>query len=109
MPARILYGKPVADALLESLKPEIKKMNPKLVIVQIGNDPASESYIKQKLASCASVGLRHEHRHLDEKVTLTELMNVIEKLNADKDTSGFILQLPLPKHLQSSLPHIIRA
>lgn len=109
MSALLLLGKPAADALLASLKPEIKKLNPKLVIVQVGSDPASESYIKQKLTSCESVGLRHEHKHLDEKVTLKELMKVIEELNADNDVSGFILQLPLPKHLQPSLPQIIRA
>lgn len=109
MSALLLLGKPAADALLASLKPEIKKLNPKLVIVQVGSDPASESYIKQKLASCEAAGLRHEHKHLDEKITLKELMNVIRELNTDSDVSGFILQLPLPKHLQPSLPQIIRA
>lgn len=108
-PLLLLAGKPVADQLLEKLRPEIKKLNPKLVIVQVGNDPASSSYIKQKLASCAVVGLRHEHKHLEERATLTELMELIRDLNADNDVTGFILQLPLPKHLQSSLPQIIRA
>ncbi len=109
MSAQILFGKPVAEKLLAGLKADIKKLDPKLVVVQVGNDPASASYIKQKLASCKSVGLRHEHKHLDEKISLKELMTIIEELNKDSDVTGFIIQLPLPAHLQSSVPQIIRA
>lgn len=109
MSALLLLGKPVADAILESLKSDIRKLDPKLVIVQVGDDPASSSYIKQKLSSCEAVGLRREHKHLEEQTTLKELMKLIDDLNADNDVTGFILQLPLPKKLQSSLPQIIRA
>lgn len=109
MSALILSGRPVADALLEDLKSDIQKMNPKLVVVQVGDDPASASYIKQKLKSCEAVGLRHEHRHMDEKTTLPELMQTITGLNADADVTGFIVQLPLPKHLQAHVPEVIRA
>ena len=105
----LLLGKPAAEALLESLKADIKKLNPKLVVVQVGEDPASASYIKQKLKSCEAVGLRHEHRHLDEKTTLQELLHDIDELNQDSDITGFIVQLPLPKHLQSYVPDIIKA
>lgn len=109
MSALLLSGRPAADALLESLKTDIKKLNPKLVIVQVGEDPASASYIKQKLKSCEEVGLRNEHRHLKEKTTLKEVMNVIDKLNNDADVTGFIVQLPLPGDLQKNVPQIIRA
>ncbi len=109
MSATILFGKPVADALLENLKPDVKKLNPKLVIMQVGEDPASASYIRQKLLSCEAVGMRHEHRHLDEKTTLPELLHAIEELNNDADVTGFIVQLPLPKHLQSHVPDVIKA
>ncbi len=109
MSSLLLSGRPVADSLLGSLKGEIKKLNPKLVVVQVGDDPASASYIKQKLKSCEAVGLRHEHKHLPEKTTLSELMMLIGTLNTDPDVTGFIVQLPLPKHLQSHVPDIIRA
>lgn len=109
MEALLLSGRPVADALLESLKSDIAKLNPKLVVVQVGDDPASESYIRQKLKSCEAVGLRHEHKHMDEKTTLPELMRTVSELNADTDVTGFIVQLPLPKHLQSHVPEVIRA
>lgn len=109
MSALVLSGRPVADALLESLKSDIKKLNPKLVVVQVGDDPASASYIKQKLKSCEAIGLRHEHKHLSEKTSLKELMNVIDELNTDTDVTGFIVQLPLPKDLQAHVPEVIRA
>ena len=109
MSAKILSGREAADALLAKLKPEVKKLDPKLVIVQVGDDPASASYIKQKLKSCDAVGMRHEHMHLDAKISLDELMQTIEQLNADADVTGFIVQLPLPKHLEASVPQIIKA
>ncbi len=109
MSALILSGRPVADALLESLRSDIQKLNPKLVVVQVGDDPASASYINQKLKSCQAVGLRNEHKHLSEKTTLKELMSLIDELNADTDVTGFIVQLPLPKHLQAHVPDVIRS
>lgn len=109
MSATVLSGRTVADALLEKLKPDIKKLDPKLVVVQVGDDPASSSYINQKLKSCSAVGLRHEHKHLSEKTTLEQLMSLIDELNTDADVTGFIVQLPLPKALQAHVPDVIRA
>ena len=109
MEATILSGKEAAGALLEGLKAKIKTLDPKLVIVQVGNDPASTSYIKQKFKSCEAVGLRHEHRHLSETISFEELMSTVSELNADPDVTGFIVQLPLPKHLEKDVPKIIRA
>jgi methylenetetrahydrofolate dehydrogenase (NADP+)/methenyltetrahydrofolate cyclohydrolase len=99
MTATLLSGRPVADALLESLKTEVQKLDPKLVVVQVGDDPASASYINQKLKSCTAVGMRHEHKHLPDSTTLPELMKLIDELNKDTDVTGFIVQLPLPKQL----------
>ncbi|TSC58998.1 MAG: methenyltetrahydrofolate cyclohydrolase/5,10-methylenetetrahydrofolate dehydrogenase (NADP+) [Candidatus Peregrinibacteria bacterium Greene0416_19] len=109
MPAQILSGREVADQLLDSLKPQIEAMNPKLVIVQVGDDPASSSYIKQKLKSCEKVGLRHEHRHLAADISFEDLMKSVDALNEDSDVTGFIVQLPLPSHLESHAPQLIRA
>jgi methylenetetrahydrofolate dehydrogenase (NADP+)/methenyltetrahydrofolate cyclohydrolase len=109
MPATILAGKPVAEKLLNDLKPEIKKLDPKLVVVQVGEDPASTSYVRQKMKSCDAVGMRHEHLHLPEQTSLKELMALIDKLNADADVTGFIVQLPLPSPLQPHVPQVIRA
>ena len=109
MSALLLDGREAAKALLDALKPKIKALDPKLVVVQIGENPASASYIRQKVKSCEAVGMRSEHKHLPEKTSLKELMSLIEDLNADGDVTGFIVQLPLPKHLESHVPEIIRA
>lgn len=109
MEARILSGKEAAAALLATLKPKVRELDPKLVIVQVGSDPASASYIKQKLKSCGDIGMRSEHKHLSGKTSLAELMALIEELNGDSDVTGFIVQLPLPSALQDSVPEIIRA
>ncbi|MBU0457940.1 bifunctional 5,10-methylene-tetrahydrofolate dehydrogenase/5,10-methylene-tetrahydrofolate cyclohydrolase [Patescibacteria group bacterium] len=109
MPATLLSGREAAGALLEGLKSKVKELDPKLVIVQVGEDPASSSYIKQKFKSCEKVGMRSEHMHLPPDTSLDDLMNVIDKLNTDADVSGFIVQLPLPKQLEDKVPEIIRA
>lgn len=109
MSALLLAGRPVADAMLEGLKSDVKKLDPKLVVVQVGDDPASSSYITQKLKSCAAIGMRHEHKHLPDSLSLAEMMTLIEQLNTDDDVTGFIVQLPLPKQLQSHVPEILKA
>jgi methylenetetrahydrofolate dehydrogenase (NADP+)/methenyltetrahydrofolate cyclohydrolase len=109
MTATLLTGKEVADSLFTGLQPLVKKLDPKLVIVQVGDDPGSESYIRQKLKSCEAIGMRHEHIHLKKDTTKKELFTIIEKLNGDADVTGFIVQLPLPKHLEDSVPQVIKA
>jgi len=105
----LLSGKEASAALLENLKPKVQELDPKLVVVQVGDNPASASYIKQKFKSCEKVGMRSEHKHLPEQTSFEELMNVVEELNNDVDTTGFIVQLPLPDHLADRVPEIIRA
>ncbi len=89
--------------------PKVKKLDPKLVIVQVGEDPASASYIKQKFKSCEKVGLRSEHVHLPADTSYEELLKKIDGLNKDDDVSGFIVQVPLPDHLNNKVPQITRA
>ncbi len=109
MSALLLTGKEVADAIFKDLAPIVKKLDPKLVIVQAGDDAGSESYIRQKMKSCAAVGLRSEHIHLKSDVTKEKLFEVIDTLNGDSDVTGFIVQLPLPDHLQKFVPQVIKA
>ncbi|MFA6039112.1 MAG: bifunctional 5,10-methylenetetrahydrofolate dehydrogenase/5,10-methenyltetrahydrofolate cyclohydrolase [Candidatus Peribacteraceae bacterium] len=109
MPATILSGKDVAAALLDSLKPKVKELQPHMAIVQVGDDPASDSYITQKRKSCEEVGITSIHRHLAEKTTKEELLRVVDELNRDTTVTGFIVQLPLPAHLKSAVEEVIRA
>ena len=109
MSALILDGKVASKALLDFLTPMVETLDPKIVVVQVGDDAASESYIKQKMKSCEKIGMRSEHRHLDASISFEDLMDVVSKLNADDDVTGFFVQLPLPGHLEDRVPEIIKA
>lgn len=109
MHAQILSGKPVADAILDSLKHDVAALQPLLVVVQVGTDPASSSYVKQKIKSCESVGMPHRHVHLPETTTKDALLAAVHALNEDPAVTGFIVQLPLPPHLKAFEPDIINA
>ena len=75
------------------------KNKPQLVIVLVGNDPASEVYVKKKIEKAAAVGINAKLEKLDEKTTQDQLIKLIEKLNNDREVDGFIVQSPLPKQI----------
>lgn len=106
MPARILYGKPHADALLEELEPFAKELSPTLTIVQVGDDAASATYIGKKIDAAKKIGIEARHLKLDADISLVSLIDEIESLNADPDVDGYIIQLPLPDHLWDSFDRI---
>lgn len=85
----------------EVLKKEIEGMEvaPKLVIVKANNNPASDAYVRGKLKDAAEIGASAELLELGEDVSQTDIDEVIAKLNDDKTVDGFIVQLPLPKHI----------
>lgn len=109
MPARVLSGLEPANVLLESLRPKIHELNPRLAILQVGEEAVSTVYIQRKLAACQKIGMRCTHQTFSFETSFQILLEAIERLNADTDVSGIILQLPLPPHLQQTLPLIHRA
>lgn len=78
-----------------------------LAVIQVGDNPASNSYIKGKRADCEEVGVRFEHYRLSEDKTTLDVLALIRKLNAHTRTNGIIVQLPLPAHMD--MDKIIRA
>jgi len=72
---------------------------PKLAIIQVGDDPASNSYVKGKKCDCDEVGFEFEHYVFDSDVTTDKLLGKIGALNVDHSISGIIVELPLPKHI----------
>ncbi len=102
---QILDGKLVAKALKESIKKEVAEMvdrgedGPHLAAVIVGNDPASETYVASKEKAARSVGMVSSVYRYPEETTEKELLDVIDFLNRDPEISGFIVQLPLPKHI----------
>jgi methylenetetrahydrofolate dehydrogenase (NADP+)/methenyltetrahydrofolate cyclohydrolase len=101
---QILKGKEAAASALEEAEVAVKKMGrkPGLAIVLVGNDPASEVYVKKKLQKAEKIGLRAELKRMDESATEEEVLAVVDGLNNNDNIDGFIVQAPLPKHIDFS-------
>ena len=101
----MIDGKKISISIQNSLKEEISKISknynsvPKLVVVLVGNNPASISYVKAKERACEKVGILCHVERLEENVSEGELIKYINDLNLDSETHGMIVQLPLPKGL----------
>ena len=94
----IIDGKKISEEIKENLKKEIKenKLNPGLAIIRVGNNPASEVYVRNKLKACEKVGVKAIEYHFEESVKQEELLDCIDKLNIDDEIDGIIVQSPLP-------------
>lgn len=99
MTAQLLDGKAAASAWEAELAARLKAFpsKPKLVLVRVGDDPASGIYVKRKVEACARLGLESEVKHLPAVSTQDEVLALVEKLNADKAVHGILVQVPLPK------------
>ncbi len=105
----ILNGKKVAQKLKENLKIEIENIKlkfnrvPGLAVVQVGNVAASSVYVKAKTKAAKEVGINVFDHHLEETIKQSELINLINELNDNKDVDGILVQLPLPKTINEDL------
>jgi methylenetetrahydrofolate dehydrogenase (NADP+)/methenyltetrahydrofolate cyclohydrolase len=101
----IIDGKEVAAALRAEIRAEVEKMTaagdraPYLVAVLVGDDGASQTYVAGKEKMSAEVGFRSRVIRMPAETTEEELLRVVESLNADAEVDGFIVQLPLPRHI----------
>ena len=106
MNTSILSGVEASKALYKSLEDRIallKKQSiiPGLAAVLVGNNPASEIYVRNKTKKFEALGLKTDLFRLDENVSEEELLSLIDKLNTDSEFHGILVQLPLPKHIDS--------
>ncbi len=103
--AQILDGKALAQKIKDEIKAKVSKMDkkPGLAVILVGDNPASKVYVRGKERDCEEVGIVSKKIILDEKVRETELLKIVDELNQDKDISGFIVQLPLPEHIDEQL------
>ena len=104
MTAELIYGKELAATIREELKQEAAALKeqdilPHLTVVLVGDDPASRSYVKGKEKASAEIGISSELIELPSSTTQTELLDLIQRLNLDKDVNGILVQLPLPAHI----------
>ena len=101
----LLDGKKTAALVQEAIAKEVQELvakgnrPPHLVAILVGDNGASMTYVNNKVTACERVGFTSSVVKLPEEVTQEELLKEIEKLNEDKNIDGFIVQLPLPKHI----------
>ena len=101
----ILSGKDLASKLKENLRSYVKDLEkvagstPHLAVIIVGDNPASQSYVKGKSKACEEVGIRNTTVTLPEDVTEQELLQTINELNLNQDVHGILVQLPLPSHI----------
>ncbi len=105
--AIVLDGKATRDEIFVDLKQRVAKLaeagrTPGLGTVLVGDDPGSQAYVRGKHADCAKVGINSIRRDLPADITQAQLDETIDELNANPDCTGYIVQLPLPKHLDEN-------
>jgi len=101
---KILNGKEVSQAVKDRVKIQVEKLkengvNPQLTVVLVGEDPASQIYVRMKGKACEKLGILSNTIRLDESTPEDELLSLIDKLNNDKSVHGILVQLPLPKQI----------
>ena len=102
--AVIIDGKKLAQDIRQNLKikcEELKEkgINPRLAVIMVGDDKASQVYVRNKSKACEDVGIEFEEHILDADIKQEELISLIRKLNQDKNIHGILLQSPIPRHL----------
>ncbi len=102
---QLLDGKKTASEIRNELKSEIAnliskgKNPPGLVAILVGDNPASEIYVKSKAKDCIEIGMRSKVEKLPADISESDLLDLVEKYNLDKNYHGILIQLPLPKHI----------
>jgi methylenetetrahydrofolate dehydrogenase (NADP+)/methenyltetrahydrofolate cyclohydrolase len=104
MVAKILDGKQIAQDYRQNLKEEVESLKeqdftPKLSVILVGNDGASQSYVNSKKKAAEKLGMISEIVHLDESTSEEEVLNELKRLNEDDSVSGILVQVPLPKQV----------
>ena len=106
MNAKLLDGTTIANAIRADIAIEVAALvagggQPGLAVVIVGDDPASRVYVASKGKACLEAGMHSETIRLPDTATEAELMAVVDRLNADVKIHGFLVQLPLPKHIRT--------
>jgi methylenetetrahydrofolate dehydrogenase (NADP+)/methenyltetrahydrofolate cyclohydrolase len=106
MTARVLDGVPIADAIRAEVGTRVAEhrkqgRQPGLAVVIVGDNPASAVYVRAKGKACEEAGMHSETVRLPEQASEAELLAVVDRLNTDPKIHGFLVQLPLPKHINA--------
>ncbi len=106
--AKLIDGKQISTQIKEELKEKVSVLKQQgkeitLAVIQVGADPASSVYVRNKKNACEYIGIRSLAYELEETVTEEELVRLVEELNDREDVHGILVQLPLPKHINEDL------
>lgn len=101
---KLIDGKTISMQIKDELKEQVAKLKEQgieltLAVIQVGEDPASSVYVRNKKNACAYIGINSIAHELPEETTQEELLDLIDRLNNDNKVNGILVQLPLPKHI----------
>ncbi len=102
---QLIDGKAIAEKVKTEIAAEVAQIvanggkQPHLAVIIVGHDGGSETYVAHKVKSCEQVGFKSTRLAFEDTITENELLEQVQKLNSDPDVDGFIVQLPLPKHI----------
>lgn len=104
---RILDGKLIRDQILEELRPRVEALReagrpPKLAVVLVGEDPASQVYVKNKILACEKLGIASSKITPPADLSTDDLLGIVQHLNEDPGVHGILVQLPLPKQVDAA-------
>jgi methylenetetrahydrofolate dehydrogenase (NADP+) / methenyltetrahydrofolate cyclohydrolase len=104
MSALVLDGRRVSEQIQAELRPRIKELTrkwraPGLAVVLVGDNPASQIYVRSKVKACEDLGIRSFHDTPDASISTEELLSIVEGLNQNPDVDGILVQMPLPKQI----------
>ena len=104
MNAKIIDGKALAQSVRAGLKEKVEQFKlssraPGLTVILVGDNPASQVYIRNKIKACTDVGITSKLEKLPAETSEAELLALLEKLNADDSVDVILVQLPLPRHI----------
>ncbi|OXS52404.1 bifunctional methylenetetrahydrofolate dehydrogenase/methenyltetrahydrofolate cyclohydrolase [Cohnella sp. CIP 111063] len=105
MSAQLIEGKKISDSIREEIKLEAERLKgegvtPGLVVILVGEDPASQVYVRNKAKACEQLGYYSEVVRLPAETSQQELLGLIDGYNRDSKVNGILVQLPLPKHIE---------
>lgn len=105
--AQLIDGKKISQEIKDELKETVASLKAQgregaLAVIQVGDDPASSVYVRNKKKACEYIGIRSESYELPEETSEAELLALIEKLNADPKVNGILCQLPVPAHMDEN-------
>jgi len=105
--ANILDGKAISQTIKDEIKRDVERLtrdgqrHPHLVAILVGNNPASQTYVRHKMRACEYVGFSSTFKRLPDTVSEAKLLEKVQAFNEDEDVDGIIVQMPLPDHITS--------